>query len=59
MTTGNGENAFVQDGMLVIKPSFTDESLIDNNNVMNLLGNGCTSDSYWLVFQVVCQYLFC
>jgi len=56
MTTGNGENAFVQDGMLVIKPSFTDESLINSNNVMNLLGNGCTSDSYWLVLQSIYRY---
>lgn len=43
MTTNTDENAFVQDGMLYIKPTLQDASLIEKNNVINLLGNGCTS----------------
>lgn len=56
MTTANGENAYVENGMLVIKPTFTDQDLINNDNVINLLGNGCTSDSYWYVICLTLQY---
>lgn len=47
MTTSDSANTFFENGNLIIKPTLQDESLIDNNNVINLLGNGCTSDSYW------------
>lgn len=45
MTTNTDENAFIQDGMLHIKPTLQNESLINSNNVVNLLKTGeCTSD---------------
>jgi len=44
-TTGTDENVFVQDGMLVIKPTLQDAALIETNSVINLLKDGtCTSD---------------
>lgn len=45
MTTGDSENVFVKDSQLYIKPTLQDESLINNNNVIDLLAQGlCTSD---------------
>lgn len=45
MTTAGDENAYVEDGMLIIKPTLQDEDLIEKNNVINLLKqDSCTSD---------------
>lgn len=43
MTTNTDENAYVQDGMLYIKPTLQDAALIEQNNVINLQNNSCTS----------------
>ncbi|KAF2719452.1 glycoside hydrolase family 16 protein [Polychaeton citri CBS 116435] len=44
-TTNTDENAFVQDGMLHIKPTLQDAKLIETDNIMNLTKDGtCTSD---------------
>jgi len=43
-TTNSNENVFVQDGALIIKPTLQDANLVETNNVINLLKNGCTSD---------------
>ena len=43
MTTNTDENAYVQGGMLYIKPTLQDATLIEENNVINLLNDGCTS----------------
>lgn len=44
-TTNTDENVFIRDGMLVIKPTLQDESLITQNSVINLTAQGiCTSD---------------
>jgi beta-glucanase (GH16 family) len=44
-TTLTDENVFVQDGMLIIKPTLQDATLIESNNVINLTADGtCTSD---------------
>lgn len=42
MTTDSDENVFIQDGVLTIKPTLQDENLVDNNNVVDLRGKGCT-----------------
>ncbi|KAK3627245.1 hypothetical protein LTR56_019345 [Elasticomyces elasticus] len=47
-TTNSDENAFVQDGMLVIKPTLQDEKLMETNNVINLLKDGSCSTTNWL-----------
>lgn len=48
MTTNTDENAFVQDGMLHIKPTLQDEKLIETNNVIDLLKTGdCSSDQWF------------
>jgi len=41
-TTDSDENAFIQDGNLWIKPTLQDASLIENDNILNLFGSGCT-----------------
>lgn len=46
MTTNDDVNSFIKDGKLWIKPTLQDASLIDNDNVLNLLGNGCTSEAW-------------
>lgn len=43
MTTNTDENAYVQDGMLYIKPTLQDAALIEKNNVINLQNSSCTS----------------
>ncbi|MCJ1397512.1 hypothetical protein MMC11_000705 [Xylographa trunciseda] len=43
-TTDKDENVFIQDGALIIKPTLQDANLVETNNVINLLQNGCTSD---------------
>lgn len=47
MTTNSSANTFIENGNLVIKPTFQDQNLINNNNTINLLGNGCTSDDWY------------
>ncbi|KAI9709914.1 MAG: hypothetical protein M1820_002991 [Bogoriella megaspora] len=44
ITTDNGENAFIKDGLLQIHPTLQDPKLITTNNVINLTETGaCTS----------------
>ena len=44
-TTSTDENIFIQDGMLVIKPSVQNEDLIYKNNVINLIDDKlCTAE---------------
>ncbi|KAK3055080.1 hypothetical protein LTR09_004240 [Extremus antarcticus] len=44
-TTNTNENAFTQDGLLILKPTLQDKILIETNNTINLLKSGqCTSD---------------
>jgi hypothetical protein len=44
-TTSDPENVFIKDGMLYLKPTLQDETLITTNNVINLTASGlCTSD---------------
>ncbi|KAF3008643.1 hypothetical protein E8E13_008600 [Curvularia kusanoi] len=45
-TTNTDENVFIKDGVLVIKPTLQDESLINNDNVIDLSGNGCTGTKF-------------
>lgn len=47
MTTNTDENAFVQDGILHLKPTLQDQKLIDENNVINLLDQGTCTGSNW------------
>ncbi|KAJ1336113.1 gram-negative bacteria-binding protein 1 [Microdochium nivale] len=47
-TTNNGENVYIENGHLVIKPTLQDASLMESNNVINLLADGsCTSTNYY------------
>ncbi|CAK4031588.1 glycoside hydrolase family 16 [Lecanosticta acicola] len=46
-TTNTDENAFIQDGMLYIKPTLQDEKLVESNNVINLLTDGSCSSKLW------------
>lgn len=46
-TTDTDENSFVQDGVLHLKPTLQDASLIDSNNVINLLKDGSCSSTVW------------
>ncbi|GAB7356290.1 hypothetical protein MBLNU459_g7094t1 [Dothideomycetes sp. NU459] len=46
-TTNTDENAFVKDGMLVLKPTLQDASLIEKDNVINLLADGSCSSTVW------------
>jgi hypothetical protein len=45
-TTADDENVFIKDGVLTIKPTLQDESLINTNNIIDLRGNGCTGSSW-------------
>lgn len=47
MTTNTDENAFVQDGILHLKPTLQDQKLIDSNTVINLLDDGTCTGSSW------------
>jgi hypothetical protein len=42
MTTDGDENVFIKDGILNIKPTIQDASLIEHNRVLDLRGKGCT-----------------
>ena len=46
MTTDSDENVFIKDGVLTIKPTIQDSSLIDNNNVLDLRTKGCTGSKW-------------
>ena len=47
-TTVTDENVYVQNGMLYIKPTLQDKSLINTNNVINLTHAGtCTSQGWF------------
>ncbi|KAL1614863.1 hypothetical protein SLS54_009417 [Diplodia seriata] len=47
MTTDTDENAFVQDGVLHLKPTLQDQKLVDTNNVINLLDAGTCTGTGW------------
>jgi beta-glucanase (GH16 family) len=42
MTTSSDENVYIDNGVLVIKPTLQDEDLVNNDNVIDLRGHGCT-----------------
>ncbi|KAH7037099.1 concanavalin A-like lectin/glucanase domain-containing protein [Microdochium trichocladiopsis] len=47
-TTNTGENVYVENGHLFIKPTLQDPALMETNNVINLLDQGiCTSTNYY------------
>ncbi|KAK4946853.1 hypothetical protein LTR66_014248, partial [Elasticomyces elasticus] len=46
-TTTTDENVYIQDGMLMIKPTLQDETLINSNNVINLFDQGICSSDVW------------
>ncbi|KAK4550770.1 hypothetical protein LTR36_000349 [Oleoguttula mirabilis] len=46
-TTNTDENSYVQDGMLYLKPTLQDATLMETNNVINLLKNGVCSSTDW------------
>jgi len=46
-TTTSPDNVYIQDSQLFIKPTLQNETLINTNNVINLLTDGsCTSTSW-------------
>ncbi|KAF0323648.1 Beta-1,3-glucan-binding protein [Colletotrichum sp. SAR11_59] len=46
-TTADAENIFFQDGALVIKPTLTDNTMIEKDTLVDLLKDGtCTSDKF-------------
>ncbi|KAF7511312.1 hypothetical protein GJ744_004877 [Endocarpon pusillum] len=46
-TTNTDENIFLQDGMLVIKPTLQDPALIEQDNIIDLTAEGiCSSDLF-------------
>jgi len=47
MTTSTDENVFIQDGMLVIKPTLQDPNLIATDNVIDLLQTGTCTGTSW------------
>lgn len=46
-TTATQENVFIEDGMLVIKPTLQDASLIDADSTINLLADGSCTSVLW------------
>ncbi|KAI9826979.1 MAG: hypothetical protein M1819_007073 [Sarea resinae] len=46
-TTNTEENVFIDNGKLVIKPTLQEASLINHNNVINLLKTGSCSSKVW------------
>ncbi|KAM0722453.1 hypothetical protein Q7P37_001894 [Cladosporium fusiforme] len=46
-TTKTEENAFVRDGLLHIKPTLQDPTLIETNNIINLTKQGICSSHVW------------
>ncbi|KAK5175721.1 uncharacterized protein LTR77_000860 [Saxophila tyrrhenica] len=47
MTTNTDENVFVENGMLVIKPTLQDPELMTTNNVINLTRSGLCTTTGW------------
>ncbi|ORY18873.1 concanavalin A-like lectin/glucanase domain-containing protein [Clohesyomyces aquaticus] len=41
-TTADGENVYIENGVLVIKPTLQDQILIESDNILDLRSNGCT-----------------
>ncbi|KAF2036302.1 concanavalin A-like lectin/glucanase [Setomelanomma holmii] len=46
MTTHTDENVFIRDGILNIKPTLQDRSLLETDNVLDLRGQGCTGPKW-------------
>lgn len=47
MTTAGGDNAYVEDGRLIIKATLQDSALMEKNNVINLLKDKtCTGNTF-------------
>ncbi|KAF2479745.1 glucan endo-1,3-beta-D-glucosidase [Neohortaea acidophila] len=46
-TTNTDENAFIQDGMLILKPTLQNPSLIIINNTLNLTQDGSCTSTGW------------
>jgi hypothetical protein len=46
-TTVTNENVFIQDGMLYIKPTLQDASIVENNSRIDLLSQGICTSSVW------------
>ena len=46
-TTVTGENVFVQDGLLHIKPTLQSPKLVENNNIIDLRSSGICSSDVW------------
>ncbi|KAK5942940.1 hypothetical protein PMZ80_003945 [Knufia obscura] len=46
-TTITDENIFIRDGMMVIRPTLQDESLITSDSVINLTAEGICSSTEW------------
>lgn len=47
MTTNTEENSFIQDGMLHLKPTLQDATLMETDNVINLLTTGDCTGTDW------------
>ncbi|KAF2748960.1 glycoside hydrolase family 16 protein [Sporormia fimetaria CBS 119925] len=47
MTTNTEENVYVVNNTLVIKPTVQDPTLLENNFVIDLRGNGCTGTEWY------------
>ncbi|KZF20767.1 glycoside hydrolase family 16 protein [Xylona heveae TC161] len=47
MTTNTDENAYIENGKLVIKPTLQDAKLIETNNIINLLTDKSCSSDIW------------
>ncbi|KAH7392680.1 concanavalin A-like lectin/glucanase domain-containing protein [Pyrenochaeta sp. MPI-SDFR-AT-0127] len=46
MTTDTDENVFIEEGVLVIKPTLQEELLMETNHVVDLRGHGCTGERW-------------
>lgn len=46
MTTDSDENLFIENGILTIKPTLQDESLVEHDNTLDLRANGCTGTEW-------------
>jgi hypothetical protein len=47
MTTNSDENVFVKDGILTIKPTLQDRSILETDHVLDLRGQGGCTGSKW------------
>jgi hypothetical protein len=46
MTTNTDENVFIRDGILTIKPTLQDRSILETDHVLDLRGHGCTGTKW-------------